>query len=141
MRTQEEILAQCEARYKALEAEAAERRDKTVPNPERPFCSTCKWAAGRTCHEPLVKGLGKHTPGNMDMGSNCSRQALLCGSERALWVPKGWEPSAGLKTAVVVAAIAAVALTPFAAIGFFFGWSAALASFIVLAVVAGITSI
>lgn len=123
MRTQREIVAQCEERMAAIEAEAREKQDRTLPNPERPFCTTCKWSTGAGCAEPLVKGLG-HAPRNWDShrwpSSAITSPSALCGVEKALWIarpPVRWWQT---QTATLAMAIGAAFALPGIA-GLFFG--------------------
>lgn len=83
MRTREEIMAQLEARYAEIEAEAN--------SPRRQFpCASCRWAdkfEAAWCHQPLVKGFGDRV--HMGMGEEISKTIPnLCGPEKALWEPK-----------------------------------------------------
>lgn len=97
MRTQDEIVSQCEARVRELEAQAEDKRARTTPDPEKPFCSTCKWLEGATsgfhfnysrCHEPLIKGFGE-APYIYDARDGSGRRdCALCGPEKALWQPR-----------------------------------------------------
>lgn len=97
MRAQEEIVAQCEARVRELEAQAEDNRARVTPDPEKPFCSTCKWLVWPTtgsclyfarCHEPLIKGFGE-APYIYDAPDGSGRRdCALCGPEKALWQPR-----------------------------------------------------
>lgn len=95
MRTQEQIIVDCEAHYKKLKREK-ERRDED-PSIQFP-CETCRWFRatddeGRewhhehniryygTCTEPLVKGFRKY-------GATARLNPMPCGPEKALWEPK-----------------------------------------------------
>lgn len=82
VRTEEEIQAQLEARYRELEAEG--RQQDTS-------CVKCRWVhsfqAG-WCLNPLIKGYGDGVHmglGNSDRGKSIPP---LCGPEKALWRPK-----------------------------------------------------
>ncbi len=86
MRTREQIMAQLEARYAELEAEAAS------PPVQRP-CSACRWRSDpiyRHCTHPLVKGFA---PAQYcwDRAKEYSfgpfNEVQLCGGEKALWAP------------------------------------------------------
>lgn len=92
MRTQEQIIADCEKRFDELKAEK-QRRDND-PAIQRP-CETCRWFSNIgddgfdwsasykhhwTCTEPLVKGFDKYGP-------EARRQPMPCGPEKALWTP------------------------------------------------------
>lgn len=80
MRTQEEIIAQLEARYAELEAEAQ--------TPARKWpCETCKWKDYSFCKHPLIIGLDERACWTWDNRYD-SKDALLCGPEKALWEPK-----------------------------------------------------
>lgn len=86
-RTQEKIIAQCEARYAELEREAAS------PHKQRP-CKTCRFRAHpifEHCTHPLIVGFGEPDwcyDKNRDRGFNLSNRGNLCGPEKALWEPK-----------------------------------------------------
>lgn len=90
MRTHEQIVADCEARFEELQREK-ERRDND-PLIQRP-CKTCRWSIKTRCKEPLVKGFDNYTPPNVDwqlkLGtlSNNWPTVKLCGLEKALWQP------------------------------------------------------
>lgn len=89
-RTQEDIVAQCEARLRALEREAEWRKAEDA----KPKCRTCGWCTkpGRSfnifaqCREPLVKGFGD-PPYAYDTCGMGRRASSLCGPEKALWKP------------------------------------------------------
>lgn len=91
MRTQEQIVADCEARMRQLEQEYELMKNRRV-------CSDCQWYREidhdgyhwygsyykklyATCHEPLVKGFRQH-------GIRVNQNPMPCGKERALWQPK-----------------------------------------------------
>ncbi|MGL5736199.1 MAG: hypothetical protein ACRCYS_15145 [Beijerinckiaceae bacterium] len=85
VRTQEQIVAQCEARMAELE--------QTAASPQMKFpCATCRWAdkfKAAWCHHPLVKGFGEEFHMGMDRsGLPHKRYPPLCGPEKALWEPK-----------------------------------------------------
>lgn len=92
MRTQAQIIVDCEARMAELERQAAER--------SKPRCRNCKWLVGFTgCREPLVTGFSKEVP-NAEM----SDREHLCGSEYALWQPQetaAWRVPTWLKAVLV----------------------------------------
>lgn len=93
MRTQEQIIQDCEKRYAELVAEKKRRdNDPIIQYP----CKTCRWYSHdgedgfcwgdkfpehHTCVAPLVKGFSKH-------GLRISRYPHPCGREKALWEPK-----------------------------------------------------
>lgn len=91
MRTQEQIVADCERRMKELQEEAERRAND--PNLTRP-CNTCRWHSwrweyleeGPQCSEPLIKGFSSG-PIDMGMGKKPNRIPPLCGPEKALWIP------------------------------------------------------
>jgi len=88
MRTQEEILAQCEARYRELE-----RRAEAIKKLEaQPKCVDCRWAKseylGHSCNQPLIKGFDERGPACFDSASYGKHRTALCGPEKALWEPK-----------------------------------------------------
>ena len=88
MRTQEEILAQCEARYRELE-----RRAEAIKKLEaQPKCVDCRWAEsrylGHICNQPLIKGFDERGPNCFDRTSYSKHHTALCGPEKALWEPK-----------------------------------------------------
>lgn len=88
MRTQEEILAQCEARYCELE-----RRAEVIKKlEEQPKCVDCRWAEsrylGHICNQPLIKGFDERGPCCFDRESYSNHRTALCGPEKALWEPK-----------------------------------------------------
>ena len=76
-RTQAEIIAQLEARYAEMEAEANSPA-KLYP------CKACRFSNGNRCENALVKGLGKQPALNADYWE----YDHLCGPEKALWEPK-----------------------------------------------------
>jgi hypothetical protein len=85
-RTQEQVIAQLEARYAEMEAEAASR----AADPEHLYpCDTCRWGdhfETAWCHHPLVKGFGDRFYMGMDHnGLAAKRYPPLCGPEKALW--------------------------------------------------------
>lgn len=99
-RTQEQIIADCEAAYAELLADIERKRtaeDAARIEAAKPKCAGCRWHKptypGATCHQPLVKGVGA-APEAYD-GGYWGRQgkAKLCGPEKALWEPKlrWWE--------------------------------------------------
>lgn len=103
-RTQEEIIAQCEARMAQLEREAEQvrERERLAAEAAKAACSKCRWAApySHVCSNPLVKGFDQSEPGNVDWLSRYGRPSFssypnvaLCGREKALWEPKlrWWE--------------------------------------------------
>lgn len=78
MRTQEEVVAQCEARYAEIVAEAEK--------PERKWpCGSCRWRDYMLCAHPLIKG---HDGGKWNWDTHRDKHALLCGPEKALWEAK-----------------------------------------------------
>lgn len=88
VRTHEQIIAQLEARYVEMEAEAAK--------PSRKFpCQTCRYHSlrwknlkeGQQCHHPLVMGIDAEPLWAWDEKKYKSREAALCGPEKALWEP------------------------------------------------------
>ena len=86
MRTREQIIADLEARYAELEAEAQK------PWRLRP-CSTCRYGSGRgstqKCREPLVVGFAeKGFRWAWDCNDFSGHESKLCGPEKALWQPK-----------------------------------------------------
>ena len=90
MRTQEEILAQCEARYCELE-----RRAEVIKKLEaQPKCVDCRWIDtrgylnGGICNQPLIKGFDELGPYCFDRESYSKHRTVLCGPEKALWEPK-----------------------------------------------------
>ena len=90
MRTQEEILAQCEARYRELE-----RRAEAIKKLEaQPKCVDCRWIDtrgylnGGICNQPLIKGFDELGPYCFDRESYSKHRTVLCGPEKALWEPK-----------------------------------------------------
>lgn len=104
MRTQDEILAQCEARYRELE-----RRAEVIKKLEaRPKCVDCRWIDtrgylnGGLCNQPLIKGFDERGPDCFDRMSYSKHRTALCGPEKALWEPKlnllqrAWGRCAGL---------------------------------------------
>jgi len=84
MRTQEQIIAQLEARYAELE--------KTRGDPYT-RCKDCKWSTipmgmddrFRKCHQPLIKGFEVQAPYAWDCQDGTHHGAKLCGPEKALW--------------------------------------------------------
>lgn len=101
-RTQEQIIAQCEARYAALEKEAEAKReaDRLAVERDKVACRKCRWVKGydrnypnlAQCTQPLVKGFDLTDVYTYDSGYRDSRVSL-CGPEKALWEPKPalWE--------------------------------------------------
>lgn len=88
MRTQAEILAQCEARYAQLEAQYEEMKRKSERS-----CATCRFGSGlgdaQKCREPLVVGFDKRGfKWAWDCNDFSQHQSALCGPEKALWQPK-----------------------------------------------------
>ena len=77
MRTQEQIIAQIEARYAELEAEAQKPAIKWP-------CHKCRHSTSLFCYHPLIKGFGSAVA-HMDRKYP---EAHLCGQERALWEPE-----------------------------------------------------
>lgn len=87
MRTQEQIVAQCEARYAELEKEREARRYT---------CANCRWSShdARYCNEPLVKGFDTRVWSYDNRFCVVDNTAItLCGPERALWARRlrWWE--------------------------------------------------
>lgn len=88
-RSQEEIIAQCEARLRILEREA-ERRGAEAAKPK---CRDCRWVLDRNrgvfmkCREPLIVGFGDPVYA-YDADAGGRRLCSLCGPEKALWQPR-----------------------------------------------------
>lgn len=100
MRSREQIIADCEARFQELQAEKERRdADRRITHP----CTTCRFITkgySRKCVEPLVKGFGDghtlkgfHLPAEQwvelwkdDEGDRWDFPKL-CGPEKALWQP------------------------------------------------------
>ena len=88
MRTEQQIQADLQAAYDAMEREARK--------PERKWpCEECRWDRGLRghgyCHNPLVKGLRKPN-WNYDIAKRGGYVSItdsrLCGPEKVLWEPK-----------------------------------------------------
>lgn len=101
-RTQEQIIADCEAAYAELLAGIERKRaaeEAARIEAAKPKCAGCRWHKRKPtylkgyCHQPLVKGIGA-APEAYD-GDYWGRtgKAKLCGPEKALWEPKlrWWE--------------------------------------------------
>ena len=94
-RTQEEIIAQCEARFAQIEAEGAERaaREARAAEARKTACDLCRWSRERNrpdfmkCANPLVLGFETHRY-VYDTCSTGRRHSVLCGAEKALWEPR-----------------------------------------------------
>lgn len=98
MRTQEQIIQDCEEKYKEIQEEA-EKRDND-PKIQK-SCHSCKFCYRRSvnlynhyeCEEPLVKGfkkevfIGKQGRSLTDDDDAWSIP-MPCGPEKALWKPK-----------------------------------------------------
>lgn len=90
MRTQEEILAQCEARYRELERQAEKIKELDAI----PKCKDCRWVDtrgylnGGRCTQPLIKGFDQIGPECFDRLAYSKHRVALCGPEKALWEPK-----------------------------------------------------
>lgn len=90
IRTDEEILAQLEARRQEL--------DEIANEPSRLFpCRTCRHSSGQgtylKCHNHLIVGFNEPKyVWAWDGPESLSEQARLCGPEKALWLPlTGWK--------------------------------------------------
>lgn len=96
-RTQEQIIADCEAAYAKLLDDAEEHKraeEQARIEAAKPKCAGCRWHEydlhSGLCTQPLVKGLGA-TPKAYDGGRFSTGRygkAKLCGPEKALWEPK-----------------------------------------------------
>jgi len=91
MRTQAQIIAECEAAYEKLKQEVSRRDQNAKAEAEKPFnarpCRTCAYGKVGTwvrCRHPLIKGL-RADAGYVDTLSEIKRNAPLCGEEKALW--------------------------------------------------------
>lgn len=78
-RTQAEIIAQLEARYAEMEAEANSPA-KLYP------CKTCRFASGPWCRNALITGIGNKDVTHNDEYAGYANS--LCGPEKALWEPR-----------------------------------------------------
>lgn len=99
-RTQEQIIADCEAAYAKLLADIERKRaaeDAARIDAAKPRCVGCRWHKptypGATCHQPLVKGVGAAPEAYDTAYWGRQGKAKLCGPEKALWEPKlrWWE--------------------------------------------------
>lgn len=98
-RTQEQIIADCEAAYAELLADIDRKRaaeEAVRIEAAKPKCAGCRWHKPAYlkgyCHQPLVKGVGA-APEAYDDYWGRQGKAKLCGPEKALWEPKlrWWE--------------------------------------------------
>lgn len=91
MRTQEQIIAQCEARYRELVAIDEVRKAREKAEAERLRCAECRWLEySNRCQQPLVAGFDiDWGPLCYDSSSSYNRERTvdLCGPEKALWEP------------------------------------------------------
>jgi len=99
-RTQEQIIADCEAAYAELLADIERRRaaeEAARIEAAKPRCVGCRWHKpaylNGYCHQPLVKGVGGAPDAYDSPYWGRQGKAKLCGPERALWEPKlrWWE--------------------------------------------------
>lgn len=92
MRTQEQIIAQCEERYRELVAIDEVRKAREKAEAERLKCAECRWLKySNRRQQPLVKGFDIHYgPLCYDSTSSYNRErpVELCGPEKALWEPQ-----------------------------------------------------